>query len=55
MRFWTDIHEAQRMNANDFGDPLTFHLVSPTGQNIHLSSEISHHLPDGLTQTFAPR
>lgn len=26
MKFVTDIHDPQRRNPNDFGDPLTFHL-----------------------------
>ncbi len=43
MNTCTDIH---------FGDPLTFPLVLPAGQSFHLFSEISLHLPDGLTQNF---
>ena len=31
--FCTDIHDPPRMNPNDFGDPLTFHLAPPSGQN----------------------
>ncbi len=29
MEFCTDIHGFQRMNPNDFGDPLTFPLAPP--------------------------
>ncbi len=44
MKFGTDGHGTQRMNLNDFGVPLTFHLAPPAGQRFHLSSEISQHL-----------
>ncbi len=46
---YTDIHGAQRMNPNDFGDPLTFH-PAPTVGGFHLSSEISQHPQDGLAR-----
>lgn len=39
----------QRMNPNNFVDPLSFHLVPPAGQSSHLSNEISQHLLNGLT------
>lgn len=42
------MHDAQRMNPNDFGDPLIFRLAPLAGQNVHLSSEISQYLQDGL-------
>ncbi len=29
MKFCTNIHDPQRMNPNDFGDPVTFTLVPP--------------------------
>lgn len=29
------------MNFNEFGDPLTFHLVPPAGEILSLSSEIT--------------
>ncbi len=29
-----DSHVPQRMNCNGFGDPLTFHLVPSSGQNV---------------------
>lgn len=38
------IHHLQRPNPTASGDPLTFHLVQPAGQNVQLSSEISPHL-----------
>ncbi len=44
MKFSTDIHDPQRMNSNDFGDPLTFFIVPPAGQSFHSSSEIPQHL-----------
>lgn len=48
MKFWTDIHGPQRMNATNFGDPLAFHLMPPAGQHFHLSCKMSEHLLDGL-------
>lgn len=41
MRFGTDIHGAQTMNANDFGDPMTFHVAPPACKSFHLFSKIS--------------
>lgn len=32
MKFCTNIHGPHRMKANDFGDPLMFHLAPPAGQ-----------------------
>ncbi len=46
MPIGTDVHGVQRMDPNDFSDPLTFHLVPPAGQNLHISCEISQRLPD---------
>ena len=48
--FCTDIHGAQMMNPNAFGDPRTFLLVPPAGQIVF--SKISQHLPDGLVLNF---
>ena len=39
IKFGTDIHGAQRMNYDDFGD-----------QSLHLSGELSQHLLDELAQ-----
>ncbi len=50
LKFCTDIHGAQRINPNDFGDPLTFPLAPPAGITYHLSCKISQHLFDGLAQ-----
>lgn len=47
--FCTDIHGAQRLNPNDFWNPLTFVLVPPADQSFHLFNEISQHLPLGLS------
>ena len=41
MKLCTDSHGAHWMNPNDFRDPLTFHLVPPAGQTLHLSSDSS--------------
>ena len=30
MKFCTDIHDPQKMNPTDFGDPLTFPVVGGT-------------------------
>lgn len=32
MKFCRDIHGAQRMNLNKFGDPLSFPIAPPYGQ-----------------------
>lgn len=37
MRFSADIHVPLRMDFNNFGDPVTFPLVSSPGQNFSLS------------------
>ncbi len=34
MGICTGIHDPQRMNPNDFGDPLTFPLAPPQGSNL---------------------
>ncbi len=34
MEFRTDILDAQRMNTNDFGGPLTFVALSAIGQSL---------------------
>lgn len=36
MKFYTDIHGAQRMNLHDFGNPLTFPQMAPAGHFFHL-------------------
>lgn len=41
---------AQRMNPDDFGDPLTFHLVPPAGQSCHSCCNMPEHQQDGLAQ-----
>ena len=43
MKLSTDIHGAQRINPDDFGDPLPFHLTLLAGNIFHLCSEISQH------------
>ncbi len=35
MKFATDIHVPLRVNHNNFGDPLTFHLA-PSSQDFNL-------------------
>ena len=44
MKFVTDIHGAQRMYYDDFGD-----------QSLHLSGELSQHLLDELAQNSAQK
>ncbi len=41
MKFGTDIRGSERMNPNDFGDPLAFYVAPRADQTFHLSSEIS--------------
>ena len=42
----TNIHVPCRMNLNDFGDPLTFHLAPPSGQNMNCSNIlVLDHMP----------
>lgn len=31
MKFGTYVHQAQKMNSNNFGDCLTFHIAPPAG------------------------
>lgn len=33
----TDVHCAQRMNANDFGDPVIYQQAAPQGQKFSFS------------------
>ncbi len=40
MKFCSGIHGAQRMNPDDFGDPLTFPLAPPSGQKLNLSNTL---------------
>lgn len=35
LEFGADIHDVQSMKPNDFGGPLTFHLVPPGGKRFH--------------------
>ena len=53
MKSCTDSHDPQRVNPNNIKDPSTFHVVKSGGQILHLSSEISQHLQDGLAQNVA--
>ncbi len=49
----TFVHDPQRINPDDFGDPLTFHLEPPASQSFHFQlSEIAWHLIDGWAQYF---
>lgn len=34
----TDIYDSQKMNWNNFGNPVTFHLLPPSCQKFHLSN-----------------
>lgn len=43
---------ALRMNPNDFGELLTFHIAPPADQSFLLSIEICCHLLDGPIQNF---
>lgn len=38
IKFITYIHVLQRINSNDFGDPLIFHLASTVGRNFYLTN-----------------
>lgn len=53
MKFVADLHGAQRVNPNDFGDPTTSPVAPLADQSFHSSCEISQHLLDGSAQTFA--
>lgn len=50
--FFIFIHGAQGMNPFVFCDPLTYHLVLPSCQIFHLSSEIFQHQQYGLAQNL---
>lgn len=52
MTFGTDIHGAHCVNPYDFEGSLTFPVAAPSGQSVHLSSERSQNLPDGLLQNL---
>ena len=55
MKFCTNIHGPQRIYSNDFGNPLTFHLVPPAGQSFHLSREMPLSVHDGLAQNYVSK
>lgn len=42
MKFYIDIYDPQRIRPHDFGDHLSFHLVSPTGQSSCLLTADTH-------------
>lgn len=48
MRFWTDIHGSQKINLNDFGDPLTLPLAPTAGRRVLVLSDISRQLFDSI-------
>ncbi len=38
MKCGSDLHVLQRMNCDDFGDPLTFHLAPSSGRHVNVSN-----------------
>ncbi len=48
MTFCTDIHDAQRMNPNDFDNPLIFSSCATMRLTFVVLSEMSQQLLDGL-------
>lgn len=50
MTFEKDIRDAQRINPNSSGVPLTFHVVPPAGHSFHLLCDISGRPLDRLVQ-----
>lgn len=42
IKFGRDFDVAQRMNTNDFGNPLTFHLPPLAGQTVHSENQSSY-------------
>ena len=48
MKFGTDIYKAQRMNPNDFGDPVTCFSSATVRLKFVVLSEMSKQLLDGL-------
>lgn len=52
MEFGSDIHGAQMVNPNDFGDLQTFPLVPPASHSSHLFSETSKYLQVDLAHNF---
>lgn len=52
IKLCADIRGTQKMNPNDFLDPVTFHIAPPSAQMFQLLGEISQHLPDGLAPKF---
>lgn len=52
MNVYTNILGPQKMNPNEFSDPLTFTLAPSTGQGFLLSCEIPRDLQDRLAQNL---
>lgn len=53
VKFCNNIHDPQRMNSDNFDDPLSFQPAPPAGQNIYSSSKISHHGANKSALKFA--
>lgn len=49
MKFGTDVHGAQRMSPNDFGDPQVFNWHY---QLVKVMTYLAKHLKDRLAHTF---
>ncbi len=52
MKFGTHIHVSLRINCDDYGDPLTFHLASSSGQNFSLSNTLVYDQMLAKLRTF---
>lgn len=50
MNICADINGTQRMNPDDFSDPLTFSVAPLAGQSVHLSWKIKS--TKGIVQTY---
>lgn len=48
MKFGTVVFDIQSLNPNSFYDPMTFHLVSKSGQTFYLSTWAHVRMPPKL-------
>lgn len=56
MTFSTDVYVSPRINGNNFGDPLTFHLASSTGGHVSTTTLVYDQIPpntiEDITMVF---
>lgn len=50
MKFGRDMNTANRMNLDDFGNSLTFHIVPPDCESFHLMKYLQDELAQNLVK-----